>query len=594
MSLFEVHGDLVEARGKLRGQVDVVLARLAAGELPSTIEREQVDLKEEPGRRGPGGSILPGGRQGTDTVELLAREVPCMANTPGGGALVLGVEDRTGRLLGTEIDTDWLRHRTFERIDVAPAIEERHVDGCRLLVVYVAESREPVEDPDRRIRWRVGDHCVPVDRSEWWLRRQERAGLDVMAAATDRTVDDVAPGAVAIARRYVAAGEGGGGDDVRDVPAEELLRRLGVLRPDGALTQAGVLVFCRAPRSLISLTRLDVVGGDILNAPPDFSGLALLEQLASVEERLDAFNAARTVREGLTEAPIRGLPPRAVREAMLNGLVHRDWMQPDPVTVTWVEHDSAMEVISPGGFVGGVTADNLLTQRYARYPALSDLFRALRLVDKQGIGVDRMYREMIVLGHRPPAITEEPGPRVRTRLVGGDPVVPVMALVNAITPEYRRRDVRVAVVVHRLLHEPFLTTAAAAAALQSSELDAAEAMDTAATATVRGGSPLVHTYKDVWTLSGAAFAQVERAGEPPATLRRRGLLTYRHPDQATAVAVVRRWLATHDRITSGDYAVLTGLTQPGALKALDRMTRDGLLERGETHGRNAHYVLAGG
>lgn len=593
MSLFEVHGDLVEARGKLRGQVDAVLAGLAAGELPTAVEREQVDLKEEPGRRGPGGSVLPGGRQSSDTVELLAREVPCMANTPGGGALVLGVEDRTGRLLGTEIDTDWLRHRTFERVEVVPAIEERHVDGHRLLVVYVAESREPVEDPDRRIRWRVGDHCVPVDRSEWWLRRQERAGLDVMAAATERTVDDVAAGAVAIARRYVAAGDSTTGQDVRDVSADELLRRLGVLRPDGALTQAGVLVFCRAPRSLISLTRLDVMGGDILNAPPDFSGLALLEQLASVEERLDAFNAARTVREGLAEAPIRGLPPRAVREAILNGLVHRDWMQPDPVTVTWVEHDSAMEVISPGGFVGGVTADNVLTQRYARYPALSDLFRALRLVDKQGIGVDRMYREMIVLGHRPPTITEEPGPRIRTRLVGGDPVVPVMALVNAITPEYRRRDVRVAVIVHRLLHEPFLTTADAAAALQSSELDAAEAMDTAATATVRGGAPLVRTYKDVWMLSSAAFVQVQRAGETSATLRRRGLLAYRHPDAAIAVAVVRRWLTTHDRITSGDYAMLTGLTQPGSLKALDRMTRDGVLERGETHGRNAHYVLAG-
>jgi ATP-dependent DNA helicase RecG len=420
---------------------------------------------------------------------------------------------------------------------------------------------------------------------------KERAGLDVMAAATERTVHDVADGAVLVARRYLAASDQSVDEELRyprDVPPHELLRRLGVLRPDGALTQAGVLVFCPAPRTLISLSRLDVTGGDVLNAPPDFAGLALLEQLASVEDRIDAFNAAHTLRRGLAETPIRGLPPRAVREAILNGLVHRDWMQPDAVTVTWFEHDSALEVISPGGFVGGVTADNVLTQRYARYPALSDLFRALRLVEKQGIGVDRMFREMIALGHRPPTIVEGPGPRVRTRLVGGNPVVPVMSLVSAITPEQRRRDVRVAIIVHRLLHEPFLTVTGAAAALQSSLSDAAEALDAATGATVRGG-PLLTAYKDVWLLSTSALTEVERSGEPLPALHRRGLITYRRPSPEAAASVTRRWLDCHDRITSGDYAVLTGLTQPGALKALDRLTREGLLERGNAQGRTAHY-----
>jgi predicted HTH transcriptional regulator len=62
----------------------------------------------------------------------------------------------------------------------------------------------------------------------------------------------------------------------------------------------------------------------------------------------------------------------------------------------------------------------VLTQRFARHPALADVFRALGLVEKQGLGVDRMYREMVALGHRPPVIVEDPGPRVRTRLVGGE------------------------------------------------------------------------------------------------------------------------------------------------------------------------------
>lgn len=68
-------------------------------------------------------------------------------------------------------------------------------------------------------------------------------------------------------------------------------------------------------------------------------------------------------------------------------------------------------MISPGGFVGGVTSDNVVTQRFSRSPALADAVRVLGLVDKQGIGVDRMFREVVTLGHRPPLLAEESGTR---------------------------------------------------------------------------------------------------------------------------------------------------------------------------------------
>ena len=141
------------------------------------------------------------------------------------------------------------------------------------------------------------------------------------------------------------------------------------------------------------------------------AGLSVLEQLAAVEARPETLNTEVTVRGGFAESGVRRLPTTSVREAVLNGLAHRDWMPPDPVTITWVQADSALQVVSPGGFVGGVTAETVLTQRHARHPALTDLFRALGLADRQGLGVDRMYREMVALGHRPPIIVEQDGPR---------------------------------------------------------------------------------------------------------------------------------------------------------------------------------------
>jgi hypothetical protein len=61
-----------------------------------------------------------------------------------------------------------------------------------------------------------------------------------------------------------------------------------------------------------------------------------------------------------------------------------------------------------------------------------------------------------------------------------------------------------------------------------------------------------------------------------------------------APELVRQWLATHDRITSGDYAAMTGTVRPNANRVLTSLVGD-LLERGaEVRGRNAHFTLRAG
>lgn len=588
MAVFQ---DLIEARAQLTAEADAVLAHLREGRPPPHAETERVDCKEEPGRRGRNGVLLPGESQNNAAADYLAKEVCCLANTPGGGALILGVADGTWEVLGTNLEVDWLRHRIYQQADIAPAIEERTVAGQRLLMILVAESREPVEDADGKIRWRVGTHCVPVDRAEWWQHHQRRAGLDPMAAVTDRAGTDAAPAAVALVRRYVREG---GDSDLADAHSDtELLRRLGVLSPTGHLTQAGVLMFVPAQRSVLRLARFDVPGGEVIGSYDPPGELTLLEQLSEIEARLDAYNPVTPVGHGFSEASARSLPPRTVREAVLNGVAHRDWWNPEPTTVTWIDADSRLEVVSPGGFSGGITADNVLTQRFARYPALSDLLRALRLVDRQGVGVDRMYREMIVLGHRPPHISEIAGPRVRTTLSGGPPVLPVVSLMDAIRPEVRKRDVRVAVLVYELLHRPFLTRDQAAAALQTDRTEAVTALEAAEQSTV-DEVPLVQEYKDVYVLSQAALARVERASDSGSSIVRKQILPYRRPDSERGVEVVKQWLAVADRITSGDYATLTGVSRASANRLLSALVGDVLERSAETKGRSAHFVLRRG
>ena len=108
--------------------VKQALHRLSQGEPPEGIEMERVDFKEERGRRGAGGAVSPGETTNERAADHLAAEMACMANTPGGGAVIVGVAD-DGDRIGTRLDADWLRHRIWELTSHQLTITVREARG---------------------------------------------------------------------------------------------------------------------------------------------------------------------------------------------------------------------------------------------------------------------------------------------------------------------------------------------------------------------------------------------------------------------------------------------------------------------------------
>lgn len=557
-----------EARSKeLMREIDAILDTVHDSRLLKTTETQSIDFKEEAGRRERGGELLPGQRENPQAADKLADEVACMANSPGGGALIVGVEDKTGRLLGTELDVDWLRQGIFSRVSVAPDITEREAGGFRLLIILVAEATEPIEDTSGRLRWRVGDACKEVDRSEWWQHRDQVRGFDPLAAASTLIVNDVRPGAMEIIRQWREA-------DPLDYTDEELLRAIGALRSDNHLSEAAALLLTPLGRPGLELTQFSVPSGQVLNRVEPDPSLSLVEHIDEVEKALAVMNTQVTVERGLSHVPVRRVPSSAVREAILNGVIHRDWNRSTPTQVRWTEADSMLEVRSPGGFVGNVTASNILSQREARYPSLADLFRAVGLVDKQGVGVDRMYRSMIALGHNPPQIEEVDGVFVEVTLVGGEPRTPVLALMGALRPSERQHDYRLSILLYHLLYQPFVNVPMLAGALQASE-DTARLTLEVARQTMIEGQPMVKRYQDVWLLGDTALSIVAGHDEEDAV---RPLVPYRGTDDYTMRHTINAWLDAHEAITTGDVMALTGVSRGTAKKVLDNLAEEGLLE----------------
>lgn len=541
-------------REQLIAQVESILASAADGRVQKTKETQSVDFKEEAGRRN-GPQIEPGKPENPEAADKLADEVACMANTPGGGALIVGIEDKTGRIIGTELDIDWLRQGIFTRIDVAPDVVAKRVLGQRVLAIYVAAAAEPVEDTSDRLRWRVGDSCRPVDRAEWWEYQRAQAGFDPMAQVTTATLGDARPAALALARKWDPA--------FAELTDEELLRGIGALDAEGFLSQAGKLLFTSLDRTAIELSIFDVHGGQVLNTVVPEPEKSCLEQLDYLEQALNVVNKNNTVVEGFVHKPVPEIPRLAVREAMLNAMIHRDWNRSEPIDVRWIELDSTLIVRSPGGFPAAITSENVLSNRAARYPALADLYRALGLVDKQGVGVDRMYQAMIALGHRPPTIEEIAGPFVETTLVGGRPVLPVLELVSSIVPEARQDDYRIAIVLYLLFQRPFITIDIVARGLQSGKEAARNALEAARQTTV-AGEPLIIVHDGVWLL-GNACREILRKVEPSPFSPVRYLST----DQAELTNAAMLWLSEVGDLATSDLMAMCGVSRGTAKACVD-------------------------
>lgn len=556
--------------------VDKVLAGAKGGRIVITKETGGVDFKEEAGRRR-GSTIEAGKTTNPVAANHLADEVACMANTPGGGVLVVGIEDKNGTIIGTELDIDWLRQEIYTRIDVAPSIESREVEGQRVLIIYTAPAAEPVEDTHGKIRWRVGDSCRLVDRSEWWEYQRSQVRLDPTVALSSLTSADIAAGALTYARANSPLQD--------DLPPDGFLRRIGAIDASDRLSIAGGLLFAPLDRVALELTVFDVEGGQITNRIVPDSALSGLEQLDEIERALRALIKNTTVEHGFHHTHIPAVPTSAVREALLNAMIHRDWNRTEPIDVRWIELDSTLTVRSPGGFPPHITSENVLSNRAARYPALADLYRAIGLVDKQGVGVDRMYQAMISLGHRPPEIQETAGPFVETTLRGGQPVESVMTLMRKMVPEARQRDYRIAIILNCLFERPFISIQSLAHALQSTEEAARMALN-AALQTMVDSSPIVEPLNEAWILGPTCRAILTSATTSPFPQA-----PYLSTDASHIEKAAKLWLTQFAEISTSELMALNGVSRGTAAKTLAGMVeRDVVRPVGE--GRSRRYTLS--
>jgi len=349
----------------------------------------------------------------TDAKKSLSEAVQmavCFANA-NGGVMVFGVKDdvrgRSKAITGCErYDLDIWQRGIYERTkpNLSVEVAELAVSEGVLLLVRVPKGPAPPYGTSAGLyQVRVGKNCMPYSPEDFQRKQVAMGALDWSAEVADGVgIEDLDPTEIARLRNVLRAHRAE--SPLLALSDKELLTALGMTQ-EGQVTRAGLLIVGRE-----DVVRRGITGHEVIYlhhiSPTDLDFRLdqkgpLLQVLEKLTDAINIRNPFKTLKTGLFHVDIPAFPELTFREAVLNALIHRDYLEPGSV---YVRHaDREMSISSPGGFIGGITAENVLhAEPKARNRLLAEVFQKLGLVERAGIGRRRIFIPPLSYGKRAP------------------------------------------------------------------------------------------------------------------------------------------------------------------------------------------------
>lgn len=178
-------------------------------------------------------------------------------------------------------------------------------------------------------------------------------------------------------------------------------------------TNAGILLFginplAWMPGAYVQFLRVNgTTLADPVHPEKVVSG-DLGSMLRQLDDLLNAYIDSSPVAVSLLrEETSTNYPRIAVRELLLNAVLHRDYQSSAPIRFYWF--DDRIEIQSPGGLYGEVTKENFPQQNSYRNPVIAEAMKTLGYVNRYGRGVIAARQAMSSQGLSEPEFVFDPG-----------------------------------------------------------------------------------------------------------------------------------------------------------------------------------------
>lgn len=537
--------------------------------------------------------------QGPKEDLKLACEYACCFANGSGGVLVFGVADKVcGRAQAIHgakgYDLDIFRRGIFDgtRPGIDVEVEEINVpEGTgKVLVIRVPEgSRKPYGTAAGLFKQRVGKNCMPLDPTTFQRAQVTTAAVDWSGApASGIGLKDLDPLQIERARQILRSKAPSSG--LLDLPDPEFLQGLEAVR-GGQVTHAGMLLFARreilaqhCPQAQFHYVFHD---SETTVARNDIDRLPLLEAVERIEQIFQGpLNPEKEIELGLFKLRIPQFPLEGVREAVLNALTHRDYQNPGEVLVRHSVQE--LVVTSPGGFMDGITPENILRhEALPRNRTLANALVKLRLVESSGIGRKRIFRSALVYGKRRPEYSTD-GHSVTLRIFNQGAHEALASLIARLDAQGADVGLDQLLVLDALRGQDFIDVGQAAGVLQLSKDDARRILEGMCTLPLNLIERKGHTASATFHLAKGIAKELKGKA---AYTKTRGLNPVRYAE------MVREYLRDHQKISNAELRELLGLgdsmsAQVEASRYLKKWSQpDGFLEKKGTGGGSVYYIL---
>ncbi|MFA9466717.1 MAG: RNA-binding domain-containing protein [Velocimicrobium sp.] len=328
----------------------------------------------------------------SETVELkeiyttdLKKEIVAFANTSG-GTIYIGVQD-SGEIIGVD-NTDFVMQQISNSLR----------DSIRPDVSMFTNIELAQEDKKFFIKVTVSQGTKkPYYLSDKGLKP---TGVYVRSGTTS------APASEDAIRMMIKMTDGDSFEENRSLVqeltfnrlGEELQKRgleftevqmknLGILSSDDIYTNMGLLVSDQCKHS-IKFAIFQGTDKLVFKDRKELTG-SLFAQLTDAYKTIDFYNGIKATFHDLLRADERDYPEDAVREALLNAIVHRDYSFSGSTFINL--YSDRLEIISLGGLVSGLSLEAaMMGASQPRNEKLAALFYRMKLIEAYGTGISKI------------------------------------------------------------------------------------------------------------------------------------------------------------------------------------------------------------
>lgn len=332
----------------------------------------------------------------TEVTADFKKEVIALANTDG-GTIYIGI-DNNGQVVGVSNPDEvmaqvgnMIRDGIKPDLTAYTSIESMSEDHAKIIRVIITRGvKRPYHLSDKGLKpsgvyVRHGVSSVPAtdEGIRQMLRESDGVAFDKSRCLNQELT-------FTYTERYFA--------EAGLSFAQQNRRTLKLIDADGYYTNAAFLLSDQCEHSL-KCAVYEGSGKTKFKARRDFTG-SILKQMDEAYEYMNLNNNQNATFDGLKRIDHPDYPPEAIREALLNAIVHRDYDYSGSIIINIYE--DRIEFVSIGGLVKGITvADIMNGVSQPRNSIIADVFYRLELIESYGTGIHKIFESYSESVHKP-------------------------------------------------------------------------------------------------------------------------------------------------------------------------------------------------